>query len=61
MNSRIQGVEDADLLLIVGSNPRYEAPVFNARILKATRKNNLKVFLIGTANDLTYNYTHLGT
>lgn len=47
MNSKITGVEDADVLLLVGCNPRYEAPVLNARILKSTRKN-LKVFNIGT-------------
>lgn len=47
MNSRITGVEDADLLLLVGTNPKYESPVLNSRILKATRKN-LKVFNIGT-------------
>lgn len=47
MNSRITGVEDADVLLLVGCNPKYEAPVLNSRILKSTRKN-LKVFTIGT-------------
>lgn len=61
MNSRISGIEDADLLLLVGTNPRVEAPVLNARILSATRHNNLKVGLIGTASDLTYDYLHLGT
>ena len=34
LNSRIAGVEDCDLLLLVGTNPRYEAPLFNARIRK---------------------------
>jgi len=46
MNSRLRGVEDADLLLLVGTNPRYESPVFNTRIKKAVNKNNLKVGLI---------------
>lgn len=59
MNSRIQGIEDADVLLLVGTNPKYESPVLNARILKATKKG-LKVFMVGPANDLTYPYTHLG-
>jgi NADH dehydrogenase/NADH:ubiquinone oxidoreductase subunit G len=36
MNSRIAGIEECDLMLIVGSNTRLEAPVMNARILKAT-------------------------
>lgn len=61
MNSRILGVEDADLLLLVGTNPKYENPVLNARILKATKRNNLRVAVVGTSHDLTYNYLHLGT
>ena len=61
MNSRITGVEECDLLLIIGSNPKYEAPVLNSRIYKSTRKNNLKVAVIGTPNDLTYDYMHLGS
>ena len=61
MNSRLRGVEEADHLLLVGINPRIEAPVFNSRILRAVRHNNLKVSLIGTPADLTYDYTHLGT
>ena len=40
MNSKITGVEEADLLLLIGTNPKYESPVLNARILKATKKNN---------------------
>lgn len=60
MNSRIQGVEDADVLLLVGCNPKYEAPVLNSRILKSTRKN-LKVFTVGTNNDLNYKTVHLGS
>lgn len=60
MNSKIQGVEDADLLLYVGTNPKYEAPVFNSRVLKATRHNGLKVAMLGTPVDLTYDYLHLG-
>jgi len=61
MNSKITGIEECDLLLLIGTNVRYEAPVLNARILKATRKNNLKVALIGTPSDLTYEYMHLGS
>jgi len=61
MNSKIVGVEDTDLLLLIGTNPKYESPVFNSRILKATKRNNLRVALIGTAHDLTYKYLHLGT
>jgi NADH dehydrogenase (ubiquinone) Fe-S protein 1 len=61
MNSRLRGVEDADLLLLIGTNPKVESPVFNARIRKAVVKNNLSVGLIGSAYDLTYEYDHLGT
>lgn len=60
MNSRIRGVEDADLLLLVGTNPKIESPVFNARIRKAVTKEGLKVGLIGSPYDLTYDYEHLG-
>lgn len=61
MNSRIRGVEEADLLLLIGCNPKVEAPVFNSRILRAVRHNDLKVGVIGAPADLTYDYTHLGT
>ena len=61
MNSTLRGVEDADVLLLVGTNPKIESPVFNARIRKAVMKNNLKVGLIGSQYDLTYDYEHLGT
>ena len=60
-NSGIAGVEDADAILIVGSNPRLEAPLINARIRKAWLDNmDLQIGLIGEAADLTYDYTHLG-
>ena len=59
MNSRIQGIEDADAILLVGVNPKTEAPVLNSRILKATRKGT-KVYVVGAGVDLTYEYKHLG-
>ena len=34
LNSTLSGVEEADLVLFVGTNPRFEAPVFNARVRK---------------------------
>lgn len=61
MNSKVQGVEDADVLLLVGVNPKIESPLINARILKGTRKHNLKVFVVGSPIDLPYNYVHLGS
>jgi NADH dehydrogenase (ubiquinone) Fe-S protein 1 len=59
-NSRIVGLDETDLLLLVGINPKIEAPVLNARIRKAVIVNGLKVGLIGSAPNLTYNYAHLG-
>ena len=61
MNSQLRGVEDADLLLLIGTNPKIESPVFNARIRKSVVKNGLQVGLIGSPYDLTYSYEHLGT
>uniref|UniRef100_A0AAY5L300 NADH-ubiquinone oxidoreductase 75 kDa subunit, mitochondrial n=1 Tax=Esox lucius TaxID=8010 RepID=A0AAY5L300_ESOLU len=60
LNSRIAGIEEADLLLLVGTNPRYEAPLFNARIRKSWLHNELQVALVGRQVDLTYTYDHLG-
>ena len=59
-NTTIAGIEDADALLIVGSNPRIEAPIINARIRKTWLRGDLKIGLVGAAADLTYAYDHLG-
>jgi NADH-quinone oxidoreductase subunit G len=59
-NPGIAGIEQADALLIVGSNPRHEAAVLNARIRKRWRSGQLKIGLIGAKADLTYGYDHLG-
>ncbi len=58
-NSSIQQLDNADAILIVGSNPRWEAPVLNTRIRKAYLHNDCKIGLIGKPLDLTYNYEHL--
>lgn len=60
MNSRITGIDDTDLLILIGCNPKFENPVLNARIKKAVSVNGLEVFVIGSAPQLSYNYTHLG-
>ncbi|XP_067649239.1 NADH-ubiquinone oxidoreductase 75 kDa subunit, mitochondrial-like [Haliotis asinina] len=60
LNTRIAGIEEADLLLLVGTNPRYEAPIFNARIRKSWIHNDLQVAMVGTPVDLTYEYDQLG-
>jgi NADH-quinone oxidoreductase subunit G len=59
-NSTIAGIERADALLIIGSNPRREAAVLNARIRKRWRQGNFPIGVIGENVDLTYNYEHLG-
>ncbi|MEL6568049.1 MAG: NADH-quinone oxidoreductase subunit NuoG [Pseudomonadota bacterium] len=61
LNPTFMGVEEADALLLIGANPRVDAPVWNARIRKAWLWNNLEVGLIGEGVDLTYDYAHLGT
>ena len=58
-NSSIQEVENADAILLVGSNPRWEASVLNARIRKAFIDNNCQVGLIGPALDLNYAYEEI--
>jgi len=60
MNSGIAGVEDADYLLMVGVNPRLEAPILNSRIHKAVRHFGLKVGNIGSAEDVTYKVDEFG-
>ncbi|WP_455466893.1 NADH-quinone oxidoreductase subunit NuoG [Bartonella sp. B39] len=59
-NPTIAGIEQADALLIVGSNPRYEAAVLNARILKRQRMGHFPIALIGEKVDLRYPYSYLG-
>jgi NADH-quinone oxidoreductase subunit G len=59
-NPTIAGIDSADALLIIGSNPRKEAAVLNARIRKRWRSGRLKVGLIGAKADLTYTYDYLG-
>jgi NADH-quinone oxidoreductase subunit G len=59
-NPTIAGIEEADGLMIIGANPRKEAPVLNARIRKRWRTGGLKIGLIGEKADLTYDYAYLG-
>lgn len=60
LNSSIIKIEEADKVLLVGTNPRYEATLVNARLRKAHIHNETDVALIGTGVDLTYPYEHLG-
>ncbi len=59
-NSTIAGIDEADCLLIVGSNPRKEAPVLNARIRKRWLKGSFMIGVIGEKSDLTYEYQYMG-
>src|SRR5690606_30188267 len=59
-NPTIDGIERADALLIVGSNPRFEASVLNARIRKRWRMGDFPIGVIGEMGDLRYDYEMLG-
>jgi NADH-quinone oxidoreductase subunit G len=59
-NSTIAGVEQADAILIIGSNPRREAAVLNARIRKRWLKGGAPISVVGPRADLTYHYNYLG-
>ena len=59
-NPTIEGIEQADAVLIIGANPRFEASVLNARIRKRWRMGNLPVGVIGDVGDLRYDYEQLG-
>ncbi|MBC2884940.1 NADH-quinone oxidoreductase subunit G [Ochrobactrum sp. CM-21-5] len=59
-NTSIEGIENADALLIIGSNPRIEAAVLNARIRKRQRMGPFPVALIGEQTELRYDYEYLG-
>ncbi|KAF4607718.1 NADH dehydrogenase (ubiquinone) 78K chain precursor, 5-prime end [Pleurotus pulmonarius] len=59
-NSTIPGVEEADVILLVGSNPRHEAAVLNSRLRKSWIHTGLEVGFIGERADTTYGYDYLG-
>ena len=59
-NPTIRGIEEADALLIVGANPRFEASVLNARIRKRWRADEFPIGVIGENTDMRYAYEHLG-
>ena len=59
-NTTIEGIEQADAIVLVGTNPRLEAAVLNARIRKRWRQGTLTVALIGERADLAYPYEYLG-
>ena len=58
--ARIEDIDNAKMIHLIGTNPRLESPVLNARIRKAWL-NGAEISLVGEAADLTYDYTHVGT
>ncbi len=58
-NTSINGIEESDLILLIGTNPRFEATMLNARIRKAYLNNNTKVISLNNLGDLTYPYKSL--
>ncbi|GAA5914671.1 uncharacterized protein JCM6883_001036 [Sporobolomyces salmoneus] len=59
--STISGVEHADRILLIGTNPRHEAAIINARIRKSWLRHETDLALIGEEFDSTFGYDHLGT
>ncbi|HZL29558.1 MAG TPA: NADH-quinone oxidoreductase subunit NuoG [Pseudolabrys sp.] len=59
-NSTIRGIEDADAIMLIGTNPRKEAPVLNARIRKRYLRGDVLIGVVGEKADLTYPYNYLG-
>jgi NADH-quinone oxidoreductase subunit G len=59
-NSTIQGIEESDLILLIGTNPRHEATMLNARIRKTFAQKKVPIFSIGNPGDLTYDYKIIG-
>ncbi|XP_043254613.1 NADH-ubiquinone oxidoreductase 75 kDa subunit, mitochondrial isoform X2 [Colletes gigas] len=60
LNNTIAAVEDADVVLLIGTNPRYEAPLVNTRLRKGYIHGEQTIALIGPDVDLTYDHEHLG-
>ncbi len=55
-NSSLNGIDESDLIFLVGSNPRYEATILNARIRKSYLNNNTKIYSLNEVGNLTYPY-----
>jgi len=60
-NSTINGIDESDFILLIGTNPRFEATILNARIRKTYVKNKTKIYSIGNPGDLTYPYKNIGS
>ena len=60
LNAGISALEEADLVLLIGTNPRYEATLVNTRIRKGYTHNQTEVAVIGPEMDISYRHEHLG-
>ena len=58
-NSKINGIEESDFIFLIGTNPRFEATILNARIRKSFLNNNTKIISLNDVGDLTYPYKQL--
>ena len=58
-NSSIKGIEESDFIFLIGSNPRFEATILNARIRKAYLQNKTNIVSLNDVGDLTYPYEFL--
>ena len=55
-NSQIDRIEESDLIMLIGTNPRFEATILNSRIRKAYLRNKTEIYSLGDVGDLTYPY-----
>ena len=55
-NSSINSIEESDFMLLIGTNPRYEATILNSRIRKSYLNNRTEIYTFGDQGDLTYPY-----
>ena len=56
LNNKIINIEEADVVILIGTNPRYEAPLINTRLRKGYLHGEQTIALIGPKVDLTYEY-----
>ena len=55
-NTTLEGIEESDLIILIGTNPRLEATILNLRIRKSYLKNKTQIYTLGDLGDLTYPY-----
>ncbi len=60
-NVGLNGIEDSDLIVLIGTNPRYEATILNLKIRKSYLKNKTDIYSLGDLGDLTYPYKIVDT